>query len=283
MTKLLASWTSIALLIGASGFATLLLAQEANQPQTQPPTQAQPRSQGQAQPPAKDPAVEHGEKLFQQNCGVCHANDATGGRGPDLIRSPVTAHDVKGDQIGQVIHEGRPDKGMPAMPLGDQEVGDIAAFLHARVAESISSLRVPKVYAVERLLTGNAEAGKAYFNGPGGCSSCHSPKGDLAGVASKHTPIDLQARMLYPEAKLFKNTHTTAIVTLPSGQQMEGHLVHADDFVVGLIDSSGWYRSFERDKVKVELKDGLAAHRELLFKLTQADVHNLFAYIESLK
>jgi cytochrome c oxidase cbb3-type subunit III len=271
----------VALLIGASVFATLLPAQEQDQPQ--PPTQAQPRSQGQGQTPAKDPAVERGEKLFEQNCGVCHGNDATGGRGPDLIRSPVTAHDVKGEQIAEVVHQGRPDKGMPAMPLSDPEVSEIAAFLHDRVKESISSSRVPKVYALERLLTGNADVGKVYFNGPGGCSNCHSPTGDLAGIAKKYSPIDLQARMLYPEPKLFKNTHTTVLVTLPSGEQIQGHLVHADDFLVGLIDSSGWYRSFQRENVKVELHDGLQAHRELLFKLTPADVHNLFAYVESLK
>jgi len=73
------------------------------------------------------------------------------------------------------------------------------------------------------------------------------------------------------------------VVTLPSGKQVKGPLAHADDFVIALRDASGWYRSFSRDRVKVELQDPLAAHRELLDKLTQADVHNLFAYLESLK
>ena len=84
--------------------------------------------------------------------------------------------------------------------------------------------------------------------------------------------------MLYPRGK-----HTIAVVTLPSGEQIKGPVVHADDFVIALRDDSGWYRSFSRDRVKVELQDPLAAHRELLDKLTQADVHNVFAYLESLK
>src|SRR5262249_7092625 len=83
-----------------------------------------------------------GQRIFQQNCGVCHANDATGGRGPDLIRSPVTAHDVNGDLIGDVIRKGRADKGMPPMPLNDAEVADVAAFLHARIKEGLQSARV---------------------------------------------------------------------------------------------------------------------------------------------
>jgi len=223
-------------------------------------------------------AAERGRKQFARSCGFCHGTDATGARGPDLVRSPLVAHDVKGDQIGQVIHEGRPDKGMPAMQLSDAQVLDIAAFLHARAAEALHSASVPKGYPVDRLLTGSAEAGKAFFNGAGGCNKCHSATGDLAGVAGKYSPIDLEARMLYPAGK-----HATAVVTLPSGEQVKGEVAHADDFVLALRDESGWYRSFQRDRVKVELQDPLAAHRELLEKLTQVDVHNLFAYLETLK
>jgi cytochrome c oxidase cbb3-type subunit III len=227
---------------------------------------------------APDPAIERGHKQFEQSCGFCHGPDATGARGPDLVRSPLVAHDVKGDLIGSVIHQGRPDKGMPAMPLTDEQVSDIAAFLHARASEALRSNRVPRGYSAEKMLTGNADAGKTFFNGAGGCNRCHSPSGDLAKVASKYSPIDLEAHMLYPEGR-----HTTAVVTLPSGEQIKGPLVHADEFVVSLNDAAGWYRSFARDKVKVEVQDALAAHRELLGKLTQTDVHNLFAYLETLK
>ena len=227
---------------------------------------------------SQDPAVERGHKQFQQSCGFCHGPDATGARGPDLVRSPLVAHDVKGDKIGEVIRLGRPDKGMPAMSLTDQQVLDIAAYLHARAAEALRSAQVPNAYPVEKLLTGDAVAGKMYFNGAGGCKSCHSPTGDLAAIATKYSPIDLEARMLYPRGK-----QAIAVVTLPSGEQVKGPLAHADDFVVALRDASGWYRSFSRDRVKVELQDPLTAHRELLDKLTQADVHNLFAYLEGLK
>jgi len=225
-----------------------------------------------------DPAVERGHKTFQQSCGFCHGLDATGARAPDLVRSPLVAHDVKGDKIGEVIRLGRPDKGMPAMALADQQVQDIAAYLHARAAEALESNGVPSKYPLEKLLTGNAEAGKTFFNGAGGCKSCHSAAGDLAAIATKYSPVELQSRMLYPGGK-----HIIAVVTLASGDQVKGPLAHSDDFVIALRDASGWYRSFSRDQVKVELQDPLAAHRELLDKLSQADVHNLFAYLETLK
>ena len=225
-----------------------------------------------------DPAIERGHKNFAQSCGFCHGPDATGARGPDLVRSPLVAHDVKGDKIGEVIRQGRPDKGMPAMPLTDQQVLDIASYLHARAAEALNSGDVPSKYPLEKLLTGNSEAGKAFFNGTGGCKNCHSPTGDLAAVGTKYSPVELQSRMLYPGGK-----RTTVVATLPSGEQVKGPLAHADDFVIALRDASGWYRSFSRDQVKVELQDPLAAHRELLDRLTQADVHNLFSYLASLK
>jgi cytochrome c oxidase cbb3-type subunit 3 len=225
-----------------------------------------------------DSAIERGHKTFQQSCGFCHGPDATGARAPDLVRSQLVAHDVKGDKIGEVIRLGRPDKGMPAMALTDQQVLDIAAYLHARAAEALSSAGVPSKYPLEKLLTGNADAGRTYFNGAGGCKSCHSPAGDLAGIATKYSPVELQSRMLYPGGK-----HTIVVVTLPSGELVKGPLAHADDFVIALRDASGWYRSFSRDQVKVQLQDPLAAHRDLLDRLAQADVHNLFAYLASLK
>ena len=222
--------------------------------------------------------IARGHKLFQQSCGFCHGADATGARGPDLVRSPLVAHDVKGELISAVIHQGRPDKGMPAIDMPAEQMADIAAYLHSREQDAINSSGIPEGYPVEKLLTGNLEAGKTFFNGPGGCKSCHSPTSDLAHVASKYSPVELEAIMLYPGKE-----HATDVVTLSSGEQVKGTVEHSDEFMVGLRDASGRYRSFSRENAKVEIQHPLAEHRKLLDKLTQNDVHNLFAYMESLK
>src|SRR5258708_31042189 len=94
-------------------------------------------------------AAERGRKQFAQSCGFCHGADATGARGPDLMRSPLVAHDVKGDQIGQVIRQGRPGKGMPAMPLSDTQILDITALLHARAGAAAASAGGPETKLVE--------------------------------------------------------------------------------------------------------------------------------------
>lgn len=230
--------------------------------------------------PAQDD-VERGRAQFQQSCSFCHGANAMGGaEGPSLTRSSVVRHDNNGDMIGSVIREGRPGKGMPAFPLTDSQIVDVVAFLHAQVTASdrTSAGRPSHDYSLKRLLTGDAEAGKKYFNGEGGCASCHSPTGDLAGIARKYAPVDLQSRFLYPSGK-----PQTATVTLRSGEKMTGELARMDSFNVAIRDGEGWYRSWPLSEVKVQVHDPISAHLKLLSKYTQADVHNLFAYLETLK
>ena len=230
--------------------------------------------------PAKAAASERGRALFKQNCAVCHGDDATGGRGPDLIRSSLVRHDKNGDLVGPVVTGGRPDKGMPPFPFSDAQVSDLLAFfntqlelfdLHSRFAP------YPNDIPAERLATGSVAAGKAYFDAH--CSSCHSPTGDLAHVASKYNPPDLEVRFLYPSA----GNPATAVVTDSSGKTFEGTLLLNDGFNVAISDKDGWYHSWPAKSVKTAVHDPLAAHEVLLDKYSDADMHNLFTFLETLK
>ncbi len=234
------------------------------------------------QQPTEDPAaVQRGQSLFKSSCGFCHGSDATGARAPDLLRSPILMRDDRGNLLGPFIRNGRPDKGMPSFTtLKDDEVADIVAFLHHQLAASLHSNGVRRDYPVAKLLTGNAQEGKTFFYGAGGCSHCHSATGDLAGLAKKDSALELQDRMLAPSEK---KAPKTAIVTLRDGQRFAGEVVHQDEFSIGIRCKDGWYRSWPMDEVRVEIQDPLAAHRELMSKYTDADIHNLFAYLESLK
>lgn len=226
-------------------------------------------------------AYETGHQQFIQSCGFCHGRNAAGGStGPNLIRGSVIRHDVNGESIGKVVREGRHDKGMPAVNLSDSQLASVVAYLHARVAQTdkTSSRRPSRDYELSKLLTGNADAGKAYFNGAGGCAGCHSPTGDLNGIAAKYPPIELQARMLYPSGVL-----PSATVTEPSGRQFTGVLLDRDAFDVALKTADGWRHSWPAASVKVEVKDPLAGHLELLSHVTTPEMHNLLAYLETLR
>jgi len=228
-----------------------------------------------------DPAaVARGQAQFKSSCGFCHGEDATGNRGPDLIRSASLSHDEKGEILTPIIRNGRPSAGMPAFStLPAAQIAEIVVFLHSRAYQALHSNSVSNDYPLKRLLTGDAEAGRKYFEGEGGCASCHSASGDLRGIASKYRPIELQQRFLYPA----KAAVPTAKIKLPNGETVEGKVAHSDEFEIAITDSSGWYRSWPRPAVEVEMHDPLAAHRALMTKYTDHSIHDLFAYLETFK
>jgi cytochrome c oxidase cbb3-type subunit 3 len=222
--------------------------------------------------------VEQGATLFQQRCAFCHGRDATGGEsGPDLTRSKLVAGDVDGEKIGAVVRNGRPEKGMPPFEVADEQVAALAAFVHTQQKEARSRPGGRKGVDASDLQTGNAEAGKQYFEGAGGCAKCHSPTGDLAGIANRHQGLELERRMLYPEDAKSKVT-----VTLSSGKTVTGVLAYLDEFTVGLTDDAGSYHSWRIRDVHYKVDAPVDAHVTLFSKYTDADIHNLMAYLQTL-
>ena len=224
-------------------------------------------------------AVERGQKEFSATCGFCHGASAKGGEGgPDLVRSPIVLDDEGGDKIGPVILQGRLDRGMPAFKLTPEQISGIAAFLRSRTQAAINR----REYKVLDIVTGDPKAGEAYFNGAGKCGTCHSPTGDLAGIGGRYEPLALQTRFLYP-GRGPRQKPTQVSVKLPSGQTVRGTLEYIDDFTVGVRDEDGNYRSWPREGVQTAIDDPYSAHQELLKKYTDADMHNLLAYLVNLK
>jgi cytochrome c oxidase cbb3-type subunit 3 len=220
-----------------------------------------------------------GGALFQQNCAFCHGRDAAGGEtGPDLTRSKLVAQDVAGDKIAEVLRQGRPDKGMPPFTFSATEVAELVAFIHEQRAQAKLHNGNRRGVDVADLQTGNVAAGKQYFNGAGGCASCHSPTGDLAGIASRYEGLQLEERMLYPEG-----AKSTVTVTLPSGKSLKGTLAYLDEFTVGLRDASGMYHSWPVSSVRYSVDSPAEAHVALFPKYTDADIHNLMAYVQTLR
>jgi cytochrome c oxidase cbb3-type subunit 3 len=252
-------------------------------------------AQQQALTPAGDAAaVARGQEVLTQQCGFCHGANARGGSGgPDLTRSVMVQEDENGKQLGEFLHLGRPDRGMPAFDLGAAQTMDLAAFLHAAIY--LNSNR--RLYKILDIVVGDPKAGAAYFSGAGRCSGCHSPANDLKGIGAKYEPATLQGRLLLPRGRVrpagdpavplyTEPTAIKATVTVPSGETVTGGLVRLTDFEVTLYDAaSGRLRSWLRngDVPKVTVTDPLQAHLDHLTKWTDADMHNMTAYLASLK
>jgi mono/diheme cytochrome c family protein len=279
--------------MAAVAMAALAMAQQ--QPQNQAPPAGQGRGGGgrpeayPQHPPGDPAAIDRGKATFGVQCSFCHGSDARGGEGgPNLIRAEIVMRDQNGETIAPVVQNGRVDRGMPKFDLSAAQISDIAAFIHTfRVGGyDISRDRPPTI------VVGNATAGEAYFKTA--CSGCHSATGDLKGLATKiEDPRALQQAWLMPGGGgrggrgggALTVPPVTVTVTMASGQKIEGRLERIDDFLVTLADSDGLSRTIRRDgdTPKVEIHDPLEPHKKLLGTYTDKDIHNLTAYLVTLK
>jgi mono/diheme cytochrome c family protein len=227
--------------------------------------------------PVDPAAAERGKALYSPNCSFCHGSQGTGTeQAPSLVRNFLVTQDRSGEVIGPVIKDGRPAAGMPAFAsLQPAEIADLVAYLHLRNSE-VRGGGLPET----ALLTGDAKAGQAYFNGTGKCNTCHSVTGDLKVIGSKYTPLPLTIAFLTPTT----NKPVQVKVTQPSGKTVSGVLKDIDEFVVSLTDSGGEYHSWSRETLRsAEVMDPLAPHRAMLIKYTDPDIRNLLAYLVTLK
>ncbi len=247
----------------------------------------------QQRPPADPAVVDRGKVVYTGTCSSCHGVDARGGQlgGPNLLRSQLVLNDRDGELIGPIIHGARAERGMPPIPMNDDDIKAVAAFLHSLQAAARPQGAPPDSGSPPPdALVGNAAAGQKYFAAK--CSTCHTPE-KLQGIATK-----------YPEAKLLQTAWVsggagggrgrggrasgpviTAVVTQSNGEKVEGRLVRIDDFLITLELADDTVRTFRRegDQPKVEINDPLAGHKTLLGVLTDKDMHDVTAYLATLK
>lgn len=236
-----------------------------------------------------DPAgAVRGQKIYATECVTCHGASARGTeRGSNLIRSPRVLRDRYGSALVPYLKAGHPMQTGTAASLTDEQITDISHFIWDRIN---NTLRGSPDFDVKDVLTGDQSAGRAYFNGEGQCATCHSPTGDLAGYGKRYAPVDIQQRFVFPFAGGARGRGgagrplVIVTVTLPNGAPVSGTLVSMDDFHVALRDKAGEYRSWTRTPdMKIVKNDPFAFHVALLDRLTDKAMHDVVAYLESLK
>jgi mono/diheme cytochrome c family protein len=229
--------------------------------------------------------------VYAAECINCHGTHARGtGNGADLIRSEIVLHDRYGSTIGPFLGKGHPTQTTPAARLAPAQIADLSHTIHQEVYNTLRS-----ALGIQNVLTGDPKGGAAYFNGAGRCATCHSAAGDLAHIGSRMDSPALQQRFLFPGGGgggrggrggrgAPASNPVTVTVTTASGAPLTGALLHLDDFNVALRDGAGEYRSFKRSPaLKVVKNDPAQAHHELLDQYTDKNIHDIVAYLETLK
>ena len=313
-------WMAVAALAVALG-GTARMASQSPQQQQPPPTEghggppppgaqapAPPAGPGQGQrrdlprfpahqrPPADPAVVERGRGLYVGNCGPCHGADARGGQlgGPNLLRSQLVLADRDGELIVPVVHKGRPGTIMVPRPdIAEADVKAMSTYLHHLQGQGSNQGGPPPGEEVPLdILVGDAKAGAAYFEQK--CATCHATSGDLQGLATR-VPEAMALQNLWVSGgraagrRQFRppTERSTAkvSVTLPSGETVEGALVKLDDFLVTVRQADGTVRSLRRDGdvPAVVVSDPLKGHLELLSVLTDKNMHDVTAFLATLK
>lgn len=298
--------TRVSIFIAAvlAATAVSLIAQTPAAPQNPPPKQAAPGGlhvtfPQQTRKLAPPDVIARGKAVFGVNCVACHGADLRGGDqgGPNLLRSLTALSDEHGELISPIIHGSRQDKGMPAFNLSDADTNAVAEYIHSVLARVGPQARPPGAVDPSTLnvLVGNASAGEAYFQAK--CAGCHSVTGDLKGVATKYDdPRALQNTWVAGGAGMRPGGSTapgaqgkpsSVTVTLTNGQKLEGALIQKDDFIVTLLLPDGTRRSISlegaHNVAKVEVHDPLDAHRQIAVALSDKDMHDVTAYLATLK
>ncbi len=230
-----------------------------------------------------DPAsAERGAKLYANNCARCHGDDARGTpSGPDMIRSEAILRDRREMLHGKDFNALWRTLPQHDFKFSDKENADLSQFFTQNINKILRSGYNDQPTG---LLSGDARAGEAYFNGAGGCNKCHSSTGNLAGVGTKYTPAALQQKFLFPGSGLRGASKLIVSVKLRDGKTYSGDVVRLDDFNVTVRGADGVSRTFSRTPgTVVTITDPFAAHNALLKKYTDTDIHNLTAYLDTLK
>jgi mono/diheme cytochrome c family protein len=267
-------------------FSLLGIVLSAQEPDSRPTHPAGPRGAASTREflglgPAPDPAAaKKGEALFKENCSTCHGENARGAQGPNLVRSVTVLHDRNDEEIEPVVKNGRPAGGMPPFPqLSHDQIHDIAQYLKLQVELAANRGTYGETYSgLKNQISGDPKKGETFFQA--NCVSCHSITGDLARIGSKFPQASvMQSRFIWPVSIELPQ----ATVITQAGERVTGSVLKLDDFDVAIRDANGNYHYWPASEVKVEVVDKLGGHRALLPKYTDADLHNMTAFLETLK
>ena len=265
------------------------------------PAAGAPVATGRGGPVVDEAAHDRGRAIWVTECIDCHGSQARGSeKGPNIIRTKTVNYDrssaTPGSVVGPFLKAGHPTQsGKASAAFTAEEAVALAHFMRKRVNDT---MRGSPLFTVGDILVGDAKAGQAYFNGEGKCATCHTATTrNLAGIGTRiPAPVDIQQRMLFPgggggrgrgaaPATAAPNPNATTVsITPAAGPALSGVLVEQSDFFVTLRLADGTIRVVRRAPgMKVVITTPLQAHIDLLDVISDTQIHDVVAYLESLK
>jgi putative heme-binding domain-containing protein len=221
--------------------------------------------------------VAAGARIYAANCANCHGATGAGVGIVDLRRR--TARTATDASLAALIINGIPGTGMLAVKLNPPDLNALIAFVRTGLDAAAGAAPV-------RL--GDAARGRAIFEGPGNCLSCHrvNDRGSFAGpdlsdIGQIRTAALIQRSLLDPDGSM-RPINRPVRAVLRDGSSVVGRRLNEDSYTVQIVTEHGRLVSL----VKSELKAwSVGTHSAMPpAKDMPADMlADLMAYLMSLK
>ena len=227
-------------------------------------------------PAKRDAADTKGKTLFESSCAVCHGLDGGGGEHAPNIGRASAAKSLTDSDLGCILHDGIPGKGMPAFnALGDLKIRSILSYL-----------RFLQVKTEAQPDIGNPLLGKELFFGKGQCADCHAMGGrghflstDLSDFAYDHSPNEIRTEIISPQEQEAV-PHTSVSVTTISGQRFSGLIRNEDNSSLQIQDADGrFYLFMKSDLGPIERSPAPSMPVDYKQKLSSTEIEDLVSYI----
>jgi cytochrome c oxidase cbb3-type subunit 3 len=220
-----------------------------------------------------------GEKLFRNQCGLCHGPKGEGSRGPMLTRAKLrrAPDDVT---LVKILDEGIRGTEMPGSKnvMSELEVRQTAAYVR-----SLGKIEMEPV-------PGDPARGAELYKVKGSCTGCHSLHGeggvagpDLTDIGDRRSARYLRESLVNPETDL-PDGYLLVTLTAKDGRTLTGVRVNEDSFSIQVRDDAGNSHSFWKTELAgIEKHRGKSAMPSFKTRFTDGELIDLVAYLASLK
>jgi putative heme-binding domain-containing protein len=221
--------------------------------------------------------IERGAQLYAEFCSNCHGDEGDGVGNVNLkvgqFRQASTDQNFR-----RILTRGIPGT---AMPPGDYDDGELVAI--------IAYVRNMRDYDGGVVTLGNADRGRAVFEGKGDCTRCHRVAGrgsrlapDLTAIGAMRGAGSMREKLIDPTGSMLPFNKPLRIVT-QDGETVTGRRLNEDTYTIQLLDEEERLRSFDKTTLRELTVLTMSPMPSYAESLTETELADLLAYLVTRK